>query len=502
MRNMVQPFIDYCMETIPWENYALVGFTSTFEQNISSLALAKRIKKRYPRIKIVFGGGNWEGEMGEELHRVFPFIDYVCPGEADESFPALVERILTGRVSKKTIDKIKGLVYRSNGSTFCTGPSDIVFEMDGLPFPDYSDYFSELEKTSAADAVVPNMLIETSRGCWWGSKRHCTFCGLNGRTLCFRSKSPTRAIREVDHVVGNWKFDMIQAVDNVIDMKYFKEFLPAMADRDLTFFYEVRSNLSREHVKLLRDAGVNQVQPGIESLNDHVLKLMRKGTTALRNIQLLKWFKEHGISAGWNFLYGFPGETSDDYGEMIKILHSIRFLEPPTGCGPVRLDRFSPYFNHWEEFGLTNVRPMASYKYLYPFPGDCLKKIAYYFDYNYKADPDPNGNVQEAINFVRDWQKNPDTGTLKSIKSKNNRLALIDTRTCAVRRHFMFAGIDREVYEYCDSVRSCDAIVRRLKKVFQKAFTEKQVRNFLNALVANRLMVTDGNRFLSLALRS
>ena len=502
VRNMVHHFLNYCMETIRWEKYAIVGFTSTFEQNLSSLALAKRIKETDPRIKIVFGGGNWEGEMGEELHRRFPFVDYACTGEADKSFPALVEQIFSGHLSKKTIAKTKGIVYRSDGNTVFTGPADVICELDELPFPDYSDYFSDLDKTSAADAVLPNLLIETSRGCWWGSKQHCTFCGLNGRTLRFRSKTPARAREEVDHFVGCWKFDMIQAVDNVIDMSYFKDFLPAMADRDLTFFYEVRSNLTRKQVEILRDAGVNHVQPGIESLSDHVLKLMRKGTTALKNIQVLKWFKEHGISAGWNFLYGFPGETGEDYGNVLNILPSIRFLEPPTGCGPVRLDRFSPYFNHRKRYGLKNVRPIASYKYLYPFPENSLKKIAYYFDYNYKADPDPNGYLAAAIEFVQDWQKNPDPGTLKCLPRKNDRLALIDTRACAVRRHFMLAGIDREVYEYCDSVRSCIAIVRHLKKVYRKAFTEKQVRKFLNALVANKLMVTDGKRFLSLAMRS
>ena len=44
------------------------------------------------------------------------------------------------------------------------------------------------------------------------------------------------------------------------------------------------------------------------------------------------------------------GDEPNDYIEMIKILHVIRFYEPPTGCGPIRLDRFSPCFNNWEKF--------------------------------------------------------------------------------------------------------------------------------------------------------
>src|SRR6266851_598084 len=99
MQAKAPTFLDHCMAAIPWGEYAIVGFTSTFEQNIASLSLAARIKATYPNIVIVFGGANWEAEMGIELHRQFPFVDFVCSGEADLSFPALVERILPGDAS-------------------------------------------------------------------------------------------------------------------------------------------------------------------------------------------------------------------------------------------------------------------------------------------------------------------------------------------------------------------------------------------------------------------
>ena len=48
VRAMAGKFLDHCMECIPWKDYAVVGFTSTFEQNLASLALAKRIKAVHP----------------------------------------------------------------------------------------------------------------------------------------------------------------------------------------------------------------------------------------------------------------------------------------------------------------------------------------------------------------------------------------------------------------------------------------------------------------------
>ena len=74
----------------------------------------------------------------------------------------------------------------------------------------------------------------------------------------------------------------------------------------MELFYEVKANLKKAQVRLLRDAGVRVIQPGIESFSSNVLARMRKGVKGLQNIQLLKWCKEFGITPHWNLLWGFP----------------------------------------------------------------------------------------------------------------------------------------------------------------------------------------------------
>jgi hypothetical protein len=80
-------FLTWAMTAIDWGQYKLVGFTSTFDQNVASLTLAKMIKDLYPEVKIVFGGANYDGEMGMEYFRAFPFIDYVVVGEGETVVP-------------------------------------------------------------------------------------------------------------------------------------------------------------------------------------------------------------------------------------------------------------------------------------------------------------------------------------------------------------------------------------------------------------------------------
>jgi len=505
IRALVPHFLDYCMETVRWDDYQVVGFTSTFEQNIASLALAKRIKAKHPAVNIVFGGANWEGEMGIALHGAFDFVDYVCSGEADVSFPELVRRIRDGCSVGERRNPLRGIVYRSKGRSLFTGPPAPVHDLDAHPIPDFSDYFSALDRSSATTVVTPVLVCETSRGCWWGAKSHCTFCGLNGNTMAFRRKSPARALEEISHLTNTLLAQFIQFVDNILDMKYFDTVLAELARRRLPtrFFYEVKANLNRRHVERLAEAGVCRIQPGIESMSDRILKLMRKGTTALRNIQLLKWCKEFGIEADWNVLYGFPGETRGDYSRMLELLRAIRFLGPPSGCGPLRLDRFSPYHSKPQDFGIRDVRPLVVYRYLYPGDEQSLGKIAYHFDFGYSREVDPGGCFDAVVKFVDEWRRNPEAGALRSVAQDAESLLLVDTRSDACAPEFRLTGPEKAIYEYCDELRSVLVIGQFLAKAYPDvAFDEDGLIAFLESLIENHLMVSDGTHYLSLAVRS
>lgn len=505
IKSHIPNFIEYCLNSIEWEDYSIVGLTSTFEQNIASLALAKRIKKLYPEITTVFGGANWEAEMGRELHRRFTFVDYVCSGESEETFPSLVKSLFAGDAVEAIEQNIGGVVLRKDGRSVFTGEPNRVREMDALPYPDYTDYFRDLEQSSSSLNVFPTLLFETSRGCWWGAKSHCTFCGLNGGSMAFRSKSPKRVLDELDYLSTRWKTETVDVVDNILDMKYFDTVIPALAKakRPMQMFYEVKSNLKREHVRMLDEAGIRRIQPGIESLSDHVLKLMRKGTTGLRNLQLLKWAKEYNVTAEWNLLYGFPGETAEDYDEILRLLPAVKFLNPPCAVGPIRLDRFSPYFSSPESFGLVNLRPMPTYYFLYPFEKESLMRIAYYYEFDYADGINPATNARKVIEFISDWRENPETGGLYMFKNEDESLTLLDSRSNAVSGELKLGRLERTVYEFCDEVRSTASVVKFLRETFPaETFSAEQIKSFLDSLAGNLLMATDGENYLSLAINA
>ena len=85
------------MEAVNWDNYSIIGFTSQYWQQVASLALARRIKERWPDKIIAFGGANCDGVMGQTLLRLFAFVDWAFSGEADISFPRAVVQWQQGK---------------------------------------------------------------------------------------------------------------------------------------------------------------------------------------------------------------------------------------------------------------------------------------------------------------------------------------------------------------------------------------------------------------------
>jgi len=485
-------FIRRCLDEIDWNSYKIVGFTSTFEQNIPSLALARQLKRRYPHLHIVFGGANWEAVMGLELHRRFQFIDTVCSGEADVSFPRLARHLLEG--DPADITEIPGIVYREQGESRSTGNAPRIFDMDSLPIPDYSDFYPRFFKDNVRD-FTPLLLMESSRGCWWGARSHCTFCGLNGDGMAFRSKSPQRFFEEIDHLVDRWQIQTVEMTDNILDVKYFREVIPRLAERDnkLDLFYEVKANLSRAQIEIMSRAGITRIQPGIESLNDHTLKLMRKGITALQNIQMLKWCTALEIEVIWNVIYGFPGETPEDYREQIELIPAIHHLIPPRGTGSVRIDRFSPYFNDPDSFGIRDVEPIMPYYLLYPFSKESVARIAYFFEYSYEQAPEIWDLKIALIERVETWKNAAERGTLTQRIDEDDTLILEDSRNGRDETHRL-DGLAKAAYLYCDENHTLKAISRQL------AVDEESIRTVLDPLVDQQLMLRQDSRYLSLAL--
>lgn len=353
----------------------VVGFTSMFYQTVPSLALARRLKERRPDLTVVMGGANCEAPMGRTLVEHAPQVDFAFSGSALVSFPRFLRARAAGDL--EACRRMDGVFAR--GAQVGDRAEELPLD---VPVPlDYDSFLDSFEARFARHGVQPFLLFETSRGCWWGQRAHCTFCGLNGSTMAYRAMPAAGARDLLQGLIDRYgqRTRRLSTVDNLLPKDYPREvFDHLQVPEHLSFFLEIRSDLAEEDLQRLARARVHSVQPGIEALDTSTLKRMRKGISAFQNLALLKALKRHGMTPTWNLIVGFPGEPEAVYEKYVEELPRLAHLPPPVGAFPVRYDRYSPYHAQRERYGL-DLSPVAHYRLTWPFPEETLAELAYFF---------------------------------------------------------------------------------------------------------------------------
>jgi ribosomal peptide maturation radical SAM protein 1 len=494
-------FVQQCLDAVAWDKYDVVGFSSTFAQNTAALALARLLKHRYPQLITVFGGANFENEMGLEYLRAIPSIDYVVTGEGDAAFPSLLERIAAG----DTQPELPGVACRTDGGVSFLGRAPATTDLDRLPDPEYSDYFADAARVQLPERVLRHpvtLLYESARGCWWGAKHHCTFCGLNGMGMAYRNKSPARVLEGFTDLSGRYGIRDFAAVDNILDMNFVREVFGVLAEkpREYTFFHEVKSNLTKEQLEVLSRGGFTSIQPGIESLSSRLLQLMRKGSTAIQNVCLLKWAHHFGMEVLWNLLVGVPGECAEDYERQMRVLRLIPHLPPAYGGG-IEMHRFSPYYTDAETFGIHNVRPDRAYACIYPAALD-FQKIAYFFEFD-APNTLPKELHEPLFEHILWWREvwgRPGGPFLTYRREKEGFIVTDGRQPGSPPRVYNLNGPEVVAFEFCDPApRGAGQVVEELRN---HGFPADRLitQEVLTRLTARGLILEEDGRFFSLAL--
>ena len=436
-------------------SYDIVGISSTFSQNMAALALARRVKTKWPEKTIVLGGANCDDIMGETLRTQFDFIDYVFSGEVDFSFPEFVRRMSVG----ESVADVPGIVYRDAQGRLTKGPAAVPIEnLDDLPIPDYDDYVATRQSSDVREMPL-TLTLESSRGCWWGATHQCVFCGLNANGMGFRPKGQQRFQWELEQIVQRYRPQHLAMTDNIISTSYYGDFVDWARERRLgvDFFYEIKANLNRKQVDRLADAGIKSLQPGIESFSSHVLSLMRKGIQGIQNVAFLKYASDSGVSVFYNILGGFRGEDPDDYQKMARNIRALVHLQPPVfGVATAQYHRFSPMF--MEAKG--HLRPDPGYAELYPFPEDTIANLAYHFE-----DKEPRSHTyfepvsSEVLRWRKSWSERGCTLTWTTV---DNAVLIRDRRPGFTRQNLRLTGHAVAVFHALDKPRKLQAVAREL----------------------------------------
>ncbi len=500
---VIPSFLESILKRVLAESPTVVGFTATFNQVMSSIALSNRIKYARPDVQTIVGGASFHGTMGQHYHMAFnKIIDHVFVGEAEDAFREYLSSLQKGETNVNIPN-----VTNYDGTQVTVGESCSNVNLDQSPRPDYDDFFLEKDRIQKENGkVLPTKYVyfESSRGCWWGQKSHCLFCGNNEDLIEYRSKNVDRVIDDIITLSARYKADHLAATDWILSQKDCDELFRRLKelDMDIELFYETRPIMRKSQIIQMKQAGIVHIQPGIESFSTPILKIMRKGTTALGNIQFLRWCKEAGVGAHYNILTGLPGDQESWYIDMANLMIQLQFLQPPNAhVQKIEMHRFSPLFDQRERYDVDSCDLRPDYYLNFPKGFVDPMEIAYFFTFQ-SSRICPNREYGMKIETViRDWRalhmkKYP---PVYDYRINPGFLRITDSRE-GRGKIFNLSDIYQDIVLLCDEIQTRETLARDLNKLYKKQIEDGTFDSVIDELINSNILIKEGVLLLTLPI--
>ena len=299
----------------------IVGITSTTVAFHRAIELANRIKESDPETQIIIGGPHVTALPDYTIS--FDCFDVGVLGEGEITTFELIKAIEKG-IELKNVD---GIVFRdSNHNAQFTKPREYIQNLDILPFPSrhllpdinlYPPPPMNYRKQPVANII-------TSRGC----PNSCTFCDRNVFGKRYREHSAEYVIAEIEHLIETYNIREIAFVDDTftINKKRLEKIIDLMAEKGIKLNWTCMARVNTVSKKLLekmKKSGCWHISYGIESGNQEILDIIKKGITLEQVRNAIKWSAEVGIHTKGFFIIGNPKDSIEIINETINFAKSL-----------------------------------------------------------------------------------------------------------------------------------------------------------------------------------
>ena len=495
------------IDSIRWSDFGLAGFSICLCQLTSALYFIKRIKTKYPDVPVVIGGSTLSAEASQNLLFAYPEIDYVITGEGELPLSRLVAH-LRESLTCKDQPPIAGLVsVQTEKDRDLPITKSQLSDLSHLPIPDYSDYFDLLNTLPPRHRFIATLAVEISRGCWWartsreGQHTGCAFCNLNLQWDGYRVKSNDQVVKEFDHLTARHKCLSVAVMDNLVPLSQSEDLFASLSElkKDFRIFCEIRATTPRKVLVEMKRAGVQEVQIGIEALSTRLLKKLKKGTTVIQNIEIMKHCEELGLINLSNLISRFPASDSEDVAETLR---NLEFVLP---FRPMRFVRFwlgmgSPVWQNPKGYGIQSVSNHSNWNILFPPP---IANSIEFMIQTYRGDRVRQKKLWQPVKQkVKEWartyaelHKTSESTPILSYRDGNDFLIIKQSTLNSEPMTHRLVDASREIYIYCSHHRSFKRILDHFPQL-----GEEKIRPFLKMMVEKRLMFEENDRYLSLAV--
>lgn len=254
-----------------------------------------------------------------------PYVDIVVVGEGEKTILELSDAV----ERDKSLEDIKGLVYKENGHIHTNPERPFIKNLDELPMPAWD--LIDLNK-------YETLYIFSSRGC----PHRCGFCyNEQYNNKKWRGKSSDRVLEEVNYIVEKCKTKWIVFGDDnfTCNQKRLKDICNKIIKEDLGIFWRCESRVDyakRDTLSLMKKAGCHVIFFGIESASQRILNLIKKDINISQVKNAFNTCKELGIAASGAFIVGLPTETKEE----LYMTRDLAFELPLWG---VTVKTYVPY---------------------------------------------------------------------------------------------------------------------------------------------------------------
>ncbi len=358
----LQLTLEECLEQVKSWHPHIVGITACTTAIVSAAEVAKRIKEWNGDITTIIGGPHLTA-LPEETLKTYPQFDIGIIGEGEETLVELLEKIET----KKSIDKAKGLIFQQNGNFVKTEPRPFITSLDELPLPawDLLPGFPHRYKPAALKVRrLPAAHVVSSRGCPF----RCIFCDRSVFGRKYRIHSAEYMMELIKKLYHDFGVREISFEDDTFTL--FIERLVKLCNMimqeglDISWSCNGRVETAGFGLmKLMRQAGCWQIAYGIESGDQKILDIARKGIMLKLIKEAIQCTHDAGIFIKGFFILGFPQESEETLQRTINFARelklddvSISLMTPFPGTEIYKWgDKYGSFERDWKKMNLLDA---------------------------------------------------------------------------------------------------------------------------------------------------
>jgi anaerobic magnesium-protoporphyrin IX monomethyl ester cyclase len=309
-----------------------VGVIAGYYQYRRLLSVSAAIHASKQRPFYVLGGSGPSPDPEYFLRKTQ--ADAVVLGEGEET----IVELLGALDARTSLSGIQGIAYRDGSRIIANPRRPLIQAIDALPWPAYDlfpiQYYRLFRQPHAenCDFVMPML---SGRGCPF----RCTFCYRMDPG--FRPRGSVSIIEEMRFLKQTYDVTYIEFADDLLmsSVDRTTAICEALLEAGLGLKWSCNGRLNyarKPLLELMKRAGCVFINYGIESLDDQVLKNIKKGLCVAQIIEGIEATLAAGISPGLNIIFGNIGDSRTTLRKGVEFLlkyddqAQLRTIRPVT----------------------------------------------------------------------------------------------------------------------------------------------------------------------------